>query len=107
MLRVSGLLLLLLSLYACKSKQTVKEMPVKIAFIADVHLQDIFGKFQDNNYQGVKNPVTGEYANIRTMSSQLHSTRLFNENYFAFLEALNDISKRGIKQVVLPGDFSD
>lgn len=80
---------------------------LKIAFIADVHLQDIFPKFQDNNYQGIKNPVTGEYANIRTMSSQLHSTRIFNENYFAFLEALNDIAKRGIKQVVLPGDFSD
>jgi 3',5'-cyclic AMP phosphodiesterase CpdA len=107
MLRISGLLLLLLSLNACKAQQTEKKAAVKIAFIADVHLQDIFGKFEDNNYQGIKNPKTGEYANIRTMNSQLHSTRIFNENYFAFLEALNDISKRGIKQVVLPGDFSD
>lgn len=107
MLRVSGLVLLLLSLYACKSIQTEKKAAVQIAFIADAHLHDIFGKFQDNNYQGVKNPVTGEYANIRTMSSQLHSTRIFNENYFAFLAALDDISKRGIKQIVLPGDFSD
>lgn len=107
MLRISGLLLLLFSFYACKSQQPERKIPVKIAFIADAHLGDIFGKFQDNNYQGIKNPVTGEYANIRTMNSQLHSTRIFNENYFAFLEALNDISKRGIKQVVLPGDFSD
>lgn len=107
MFRISGLLLLLLSFNVCKPQQTAKKIPLQIAFIADAHLGDIFGKFQDNNYQGIKNPVTGEYANIRTMNSQLHSTRIFNENYFAFLEALNDIAKRGIKQVVLPGDFSD
>ena len=106
MFKISVLLVLLLSLYACKPKQVVTK-EVKIAFIADVHLQDIFAKFEDNTYQGIKNPVTGEYANIRTMNAQLHSTRIFNENYFAFIEALNDISKRGIKQVVLPGDFSD
>ena len=107
MSRVSVLVLLLLSLSACKSIPQTDQKKVQIAFIADVHLQDIFGKFQDNKYQGIKNPVTGEYANIRTMNSQLHSTRIYNENYFAFLEALNDISRRGIKQVVLPGDFSD
>lgn len=106
MFRISVFIALLLSLNACKSKQAVTK-EVQMAFIADVHLQDIFPKFEDNNYRGIKNPVTGEYANIRTMSAQLHSTRIFNENYFAFLEALNDISKRGIKQVVLPGDFSD
>lgn len=107
MSRISGLVLLFLFLSACKSIQQTDQKEVRMAFIADVHLQDIFGKFQDNNYQGIPNPVTGEYANIRTMNSQLHSTRIYNENYFAFLEALNDISKRGIKQVVLPGDFSD
>lgn len=106
MLRISALLLLILSVTACKTKQAVTKK-IQIAFIADVHLQDIFPKFEDNTYQGIPNPVTGEYANIRTMSAQLHSTRIFNENYFAFLEALHDISKRGIKQVVLPGDFSD
>lgn len=99
--------LILLVLISCKTEQHFDEKKTQIAFIADVHLQDIFAKFEDNNYQGIKNPVTGEYANIRTMNSQLHSTRIFNENYFAFLEALNDIVKRGIKQVVLPGDFSD
>lgn len=107
MSRVSVLVLLLLFLSACKSIRQVDQKKVRIAFMADVHFQDIFGKFEDNIYQGIKNPVTGEYANIRTMNSQLHSTRIFNENYFAFIEALNDISKRGITQVVLPGDFSD
>jgi 3',5'-cyclic AMP phosphodiesterase CpdA len=106
MFRISAIVVLLLFLYSCKS-QKVSKKEVQIAFIADVHLQDIFAKFEDNDYQGIKNPITGEYANIRTMNSQLHSTRIFNENYFAFLEALNNIVKRGIKQVVLPGDFSD
>ncbi|CAM3748481.1 metallophosphoesterase [Flavobacterium chungbukense] len=106
MFRISAILVLLLSLNSCKSQQIHKK-EIQIAFIADVHLQDIFAKFEDNDYKGIENPRTGEYANIRTMNAQLHSTRIFNENYFAFLEALNDIVKRGIKQVVLPGDFSD
>lgn len=106
MFRISAILVLLLSLNSCKSQQNAKK-EVQIAFIADVHLQDIFAKFEDNDYKGIKNPKTGEYVNIRTMNAQLHSTRIFNENYFAFLEALNDIAKRNIKQVVLPGDFSD
>ncbi|MBF4485826.1 metallophosphoesterase [Flavobacterium sp. CSZ] len=99
--------LLLLVLFSCKTGQDFNEKKIQIAFIADAHLQDIFAKFEDNPYQGIKNPLTGEYANIRTMNAQLHSTRIFNENYFAFLQALDDIVKKGIKQVVLPGDFSD
>jgi len=106
MFRISAIIVLLFSSYLCKSQQSTKK-EVQIAFIADVHLQDIFAKFEDNDYKGIKNPKTGEYANIRTMNAQLHSTRIFNENYFAFLEALNDIVKRNIKQVALPGDFSD
>jgi 3',5'-cyclic AMP phosphodiesterase CpdA len=106
MFRTSAILVLLFFLSSCKSQQNTKK-EVQVAFIADAHLQDIFAKFEDSNYNGIPNPATGEYANIRTMNSQLHSTRIFNENYFAFLEALNDIVKRGIKQVVLPGDFSD
>ena len=29
------------------------------------------------------------------------------KNYFAFLAALDDVAKRGVKYVVMPGDFSD
>ncbi len=79
----------------------------QVAFMADVHLQDVYGEFEDTGYKGVKNPKNGEYVTIRTMEAQLHSTRIFNENYFAFLAALDDVVKRGIKYVVLPGDFSD
>lgn len=80
---------------------------IQIAFISDVHLNDIYGEFQDTNYKGVLNPANQKYVHIRTMKSQLHSTRIFNENYFAFRAALDDVVKRNIKYVVLPGDFSD
>ncbi|MFI2743270.1 metallophosphoesterase [Zhouia sp. PK063] len=80
---------------------------VKLAFLADVHLQDIYGKLTYCNYEGLFNEETGKYTLLRTMSSQLHSTRIFNENYFAFLAALDQIAKQHIKLVALPGDYSD
>ncbi|MNX28769.1 3',5'-cyclic adenosine monophosphate phosphodiesterase CpdA [compost metagenome] len=79
----------------------------QIAFLSDVHLQDLFGTFSDNDYKGVLNPKTDQYVLLRTMASQLHSTRIFNENYFAFIAALEDIVKRKIKYVALPGDYTD
>lgn len=93
-------------LIGCKAELQEKEA-VRIAFLADVHLQNVYGEFTDSDYDGVKNPLNGEYATIRTMASQLNSTRLFNENYFAFLAALDDIAAKGVKLVALPGDFSD
>lgn len=80
---------------------------IEIAFLADVHFQDLYGDFSDNAFKGVKNPKTKKKTLLRTMDSQLHSTRIFNENYFAFLAALNDVAKRGIKIVALPGDYTD
>lgn len=79
----------------------------KIAFLADVHLQDLYGSFTDSNYKGIRNPKNGKYVLMRTMASQLHSTRIFNENYFAFITALDDIAGKGIKIVALPGDYTD
>jgi len=79
----------------------------QIAFLSDVHLQDLFGTFSDNDYKGIQNPKNGKYVLMRTMASQLHSTRIFNENYFAFIAALEDIAKRKIKYVALPGDYTD
>ncbi|MBM7417528.1 MULTISPECIES: metallophosphoesterase family protein [Chryseobacterium] len=80
---------------------------MKIAFLADVHFQDLYGEFSDSNFKGIENPKTGKKTILRTMDSQLHSTRIFNENYFAFLAALDDIAKRNIKIVALPGDYTD
>ncbi|UOB17907.1 metallophosphoesterase family protein [Abyssalbus ytuae] len=93
---------------SCKKKQGDNpEQNIQIAFLADVHLQDVYAHFSGDSFKGILNAGNNTYTTIRTMDAQLHSTRIFNENYFAFLAALNDIAKRKIKYVVLPGDFSD
>ncbi|WP_245600470.1 metallophosphoesterase family protein [Flavobacterium daejeonense] len=84
-----------------------KTKNTQIAFLSDVHLLDIYGEFSDADYKGILNPADGKYTLLRTMKSQLQSTRLFNENYFAFIAALDDVVRRNIKIVALPGDFSD
>jgi 3',5'-cyclic AMP phosphodiesterase CpdA len=99
--------LLIFGFSGCSQKQVPNLQDVQIAFMADVHLQDVYGEFQDSDYKGIQNPGNGRYTFARTMEAQLKSTRIFNENYFAFLAALNDVVEKGIKYVVLPGDFSD
>ncbi|WP_225444250.1 metallophosphoesterase family protein [Echinicola arenosa] len=79
----------------------------EIAFLSDIHLQDVHADLNSAEFKGVLNPKTGKFATIRTMQSQLNSTRLFNENYFAFISALEDLKEREIQLVVLPGDFTD
>lgn len=80
---------------------------VRFAVIADAHFQDVYGTLSDVDFSGIPNPVNGKKALIRTMQSQLQSTRIFNENYFALRAALDDIAQRNIKFVIMPGDFSD
>lgn len=84
-----------------------QQKPLKVAFLSDIHFQDLYGNFSDSDFKGAINPKTGKPTILRSMNSQLHSTRIFNENYFAFLQALEDIAKKNIKIVALPGDFSD
>lgn len=105
--KVILLLFVILVVVSCKSMQETKVKHEQIAFLSDVHLLDIYGEFSDSDYKGILNSYDGKYTLVRTMKSQLQSTRLFNENYFAFLAALDDVVKRNIKTVVLPGDFSD
>ena len=81
--------------------------PVRIAFMPDVHFHDVHARFEGDAFPGVRNPGTGRNATIRTMQAQLTSTRLFNENHFAFLAALDNAIARGARYIVLPGDFSD
>jgi hypothetical protein len=100
-------LILLLDFSAVKAQQNNNLRGLQIAFLSDVHLQDLFGSFSDNEFKGILNPKTGKYILMRTMASQLSSTRIFNENYFAFIAALDDIAKRKIKYVALPGDYTD
>ncbi len=104
-----GILLIILMSggWSACSQPPDKVHGLRIAFISDVHLSDIYASFDDSGYRGILNPKTQRMVNIRTMQSQLNSTRLFNENYFAFKAALDDVAKRNIRYVVLPGDFSD
>ncbi|WP_321518189.1 metallophosphoesterase [uncultured Bacteroides sp.] len=60
---------------------------IRFAVLSDVHLQDT--------------------TYVSSMDSQLHSTRLFNENYLAFLAALDDVARRDIHYILLPGDLTD
>jgi hypothetical protein len=97
----------LVVLCTCSPNKAKKIEGLQIAVLSDIHLQDVYGKFQDIDYHGIKNPKDGKYALIRTMGAQLRSTRIFNENYFAFLAALDNVAQRNIKYVIVPGDFSD
>jgi 3',5'-cyclic AMP phosphodiesterase CpdA len=80
---------------------------IQVAFLSDIHLQDVYADLNSTEFKGVLNPKTGKYATIRMMEAQLNSTRLFNENYFALFAALNELVKKEIKLVALPGDFTD
>lgn len=91
---------------AAQVKADNKEVPA-VAFMPDIHFHDVYADFNDGSFKGLPNSCSKDHATIRTMQAQLHSTRLFNENYFALLAALDDAAARGIKLIALPGDFSD
>jgi 3',5'-cyclic AMP phosphodiesterase CpdA len=93
-------------LYGKTNRDIEKVSPPQIAFLADIHYHDVYAVFEEGMFQGVKGS-DGCKATIRTMSAQSSSTRLFNENYFAFRAALDMIVARGVKLVVITGDFSD
>ena len=67
--------------------QSITKENLRIAVVSDVHIQDT--------------------SVVRSMNAQLYSTRLFNENYFAFLAVLDDLAKRHIHKVLLSGDLTD
>lgn len=90
----------MLLLSACSDSD--KNAPrYQLAFLADVHLHDIYGG-QALAHKPEDTPVF-----IRSMSAQLGSTRLFNEQYFAFIATLNQLAEQKVKWVVMPGDFTD
>ncbi|MDO6519354.1 metallophosphoesterase family protein [Zobellia uliginosa] len=102
--------LLVFILCGCKTELSQKDIPqkkIKVAFIADVHFSDVYPNLEGSNYKGIYDSIHNRSTLLRTMNSQLHSTRLFNENYFAFFAALDDAVAKGIKTIALPGDFSD
>ena len=99
-----------LIIFGCTTTPTTTQTEdLSIAFMPDIHFHDIYGDFVDQAFVGLPTdtPDGKKLATIRSMSAQLNSTRLFNENYFALLAALDDIVEKKIKYVALPGDFSD
>lgn len=96
--------LALFCLPVCSAEQSA---PTQIAFLPDVHFHDVYAEFNDGSFKGLPHTSVNNAATIRTMAAQLQSTRLFNENYFALRAALDDLVRRKVKLVVLPGDFSD
>ena len=104
-LRYTVPFILLCILYGCKPAQATKE--IKIAFMADVHFADVYPDSKELDGGFLPENGNGNAILLRSMQGQLHSTRLFNENYFAFTAALDDAVGRGIKLIAMPGDFSD
>lgn len=73
---------------------------MQVAVVADVHLHDLFGGY------GLIDDGSGALA-LRTRADTMASTRVFNESHPALMAVLEDIVRRGIRTVVLLGDYSD
>ncbi len=73
---------------------------MQIAVVADVHLHDLYGGY------GWIEEGSGDIA-LRTFEETMASTRVFNESHAAFMAVLDDIVRRGIRVLVLLGDYSD
>jgi len=74
----------------------------RIAVIADAHFHDLYA---DYGFPGI---VQGDRRlTFRLLADTARSTRVFNESYFAFHHALDEIAASGIRHVVLLGDYSD
>lgn len=76
--------------------------PPRIAVIADAHFHDLYA---DYGFPGLAHG--DRRLSFRLLADTARSTRVFNESYFALLHTLDDIAARGIRHVVLLGDYSD
>lgn len=86
----------------------IEEQPkTTIAFLADIHLHDVVASAKKLDTSDLPRLANGSPVLIRSMQAQLHSTRLFNENYFVLRAILDELANKGIELVALPGDFSD
>lgn len=76
--------------------------PFALAVIADAHFHDIGG---DYGFPGV--PAGERRLTLYSWARTRESTRVFNESAGALLAALDRIVARGIRHVVLLGDYTD
>lgn len=73
-----------------------------VAVIADAHYHDVEG---DYGFIGAE--VGGRRLTVRSWADTRASTRVFNEGALALTQALDEVVARGIRLVVLLGDYSD
>ncbi len=102
MKKIIGMLAMLLIVTGCQAGDSSE---FKFAVLSDVHIQDVEGKFDSKVFSGAD--LEGTNYTIRPMSEQMGSTRLFNENYFAFEQALADLADEGVEYVAITGDITD
>ncbi|MBZ7925944.1 metallophosphoesterase [Ensifer adhaerens] len=74
----------------------------RIAVIADAHFHDLETDFA---FPAIE--VDGKALAIRSWADTRESTRVFNESARALDEALSEVARRGIRHVVLLGDYTD
>ena len=74
----------------------------RIAIIADAHFHDLEGDLEFPRIE-----IDGEKLAVRSWTDTRESTRVFNESAKALDEALAEIARRGIRHVVLLGDYTD
>lgn len=73
-----------------------------IAVIADAHFHDTAADF---GFPGIE--IDGQRITMRSWSETRDSTRVFNESTDALHAALEEVQQRGIRHVVLLGDYTD
>ncbi len=73
-----------------------------VAVIADAHFHDTSADF---GFPGIE--IEGERITMRSWSETRESTRVFNESADALHAALEEVRQRGIRHVVLLGDYTD
>ncbi|MBB4103301.1 metallophosphoesterase family protein [Allorhizobium borbori] len=76
--------------------------PFSLAVIADAHFHDIAG---DYGLPGV--PAGERRLTLYSWARTRESTRVFNESAAALSAALEQVAARGIRHVVLLGDYTD
>ncbi|MBO9653812.1 MAG: metallophosphoesterase [Agrobacterium tumefaciens] len=73
-----------------------------VAVIADAHFHDTAADF---GFPGME--IDGQRITMRSWSDTRQSTRVFNESADALHAALEEVRQRGIRHVVLLGDYTD
>lgn len=73
-----------------------------VAVIADAHFHDTAADF---GFPGIE--IIGQRITMRSWSDTRESTRVFNESTDALHAALEEVRQRGIRHVVLLGDYTD